>query len=295
MILGVICTLLAVIVAILLLKIRSLHRAAEEITAQAKERMTGETNVGIDISISDRAMRRLAAILDRQLKIMREKQMRYTRGDRELKDAVANISHDLRTPLTAIRGYLDLLKEEEVSGEVREYLDIIEDRTERMRELTEEFFRYSVLRSVSLPKVQEKISLNRLLEEAAAAYYGAFTEAGIVPEIRMPDCQVVRTLNRQTVMRILENIISNGIKYSEGDFQMILREDGKLYFKNKTARLDKVQAGHLFERFYTVEDARKSTGLGLSIAKTLTEAVGGRIQAEYEAGVLSILVEFPAL
>jgi signal transduction histidine kinase len=294
-ILGVICTLLAVIVAILLLKIRSLHRAAEEITAQAKERMTGETNVGIDISISDRAMRRLAAILDRQLKIMREKQMRYTRGDRELKDAVANISHDLRTPLTAIRGYLDLLKEEEVSGEVREYLDIIEDRTERMRELTEEFFRYSVLRSVSLPKVQEKISLNRLLEEAAAAYYGAFTEAGIVPEIRMPDCQVVRTLNRQTVMRILENIISNGIKYSEGDFQMILREDGKLYFKNKTARLDKVQAGHLFERFYTVEDARKSTGLGLSIAKTLTEAVGGRIQAEYEAGVLSILVEFPAL
>lgn len=287
--------MLAVIVAILLLKIRSLHRAAEEITAQAKERMTGETNVGIDISISDRAMRRLAAILDRQLKIMREKQMRYTRGDRELKDAVANISHDLRTPLTAIRGYLDLLKEEEVSGEVREYLDIIEDRTERMRELTEEFFRYSVLRSVSLPKVQEKISLNRLLEEAAAAYYGAFTEAGIVPEIRMPDCQVVRTLNRQTVMRILENIISNGIKYSEGDFQMILREDGKLYFKNKTARLDKVQAGHLFERFYTVEDARKSTGLGLSIAKTLTEAVGGRIQAEYEAGVLSILVEFPAL
>lgn len=286
------CVLLALALAVTAAKLRAVHKAAAEIAAQMEERAGQETNVGIDISTSDKSMRRLAAGLDLQLRQLREKQIQYNQGDQELKTAISNISHDLRTPLTAVCGYLDLLKEEPVSREAREYLKIIEDRTERMRELTEEFFRYSILRSVSLPGELEAISINRILEETAAAYYGAFREAGITPDIRMPDCQVVRRLNRQALSRILENIISNGIKYSQGDFHIVLQEDGRMYFKNRTDRLDKVQAAHLFNRFYTVEDAGKGTGLGLSIAKTLTEAMGGRILAEYRNGILSVQVEF---
>ena len=288
-----VCLLLMLAWAVLAARLGAVHKAGAEIAAQMEERAGQETNVGIDISTSDKSMRRLAAGLDLQLRQLREKQIQYNQGDQELKTAISNISHDLRTPLTAVCGYLDLLKDEPVSAEVREYLNIIEDRTERMRELTEEFFRYSLLRSVRLPEEREEISISRMIEETAVAYYGSFKEAGITPDIRLPERPVTRVLNRQALSRILENIISNGIKYSEGDFHIILQEDGRLYFKNRTARLDKVRVARLFNRFYTVEAAGEGTGLGLSIARPLTEAMGGRIQAKYQEGILCILLEFP--
>ena len=90
-------------------------------------------------------MRRLAAALNRELRLLREQRRRYVAGDRELKEAVANVSHDLRTPLTAICGYLDLLEQEELSPAVGRYVSVIRERAEAMRGLTEELFRYSLL------------------------------------------------------------------------------------------------------------------------------------------------------
>ena len=103
---------------------------------------------------------------------------------------------------------------------------------------------------------------------------------------------VKRKLNKQALSRILSNVVSNAIKYSDGDFSVILEENGNFHFSNKAGKLDEVQVGHLFERFFTVENGRNATGLGLSIAKTLIEEMNGQIEAEYKNGRLHILVKF---
>lgn len=290
--LAALCVLLLVVVFILILKVRSVHRAALELSAEFEKRLDTDTNVGIDISTSDRKMRALAADMDRQLKLLRKEHIRYTCGDHELKTAITNISHDLRTPLTAICGYMDLLSQEETSDTVKEYLFIIGNRVEALKELTEELFRYSVILSVDTYEEREDVSLNNALEECLAAYYAAFKEAGIEPEIQIPERMIWRRLNAQALSRILSNLVGNAIKYSDGDFAVRLCEDGTFFFHNRADGLDEVSVGHLFDRFFTVENGRHSTGLGLAIAKTLTEEMQGQIEAKYQDGALEISLWF---
>ena len=120
--LGFLCAALVVWNGILLIKIAGMRRAADEICAEVDSRLCRDTNVGIDTTISDDKMRRLAAEIDRQMRRLRKEHIRYLQGDRELKEAVTNISHDLRTPLTAICGYMELLEQEEATEKVRVYL-----------------------------------------------------------------------------------------------------------------------------------------------------------------------------
>lgn len=145
MLVGSICIVLICICAALGIKIFLMRKAADEIRCQMKERLTEDTNVGIDISSGDKKMRALAEDLDRQVKYLRKERLRYELGDTELKTAVTNISHDLRTPLTALSGYMQFLDREEVSPEVREALDIMKNRIRAMTKLTEELFQYSVI------------------------------------------------------------------------------------------------------------------------------------------------------
>lgn len=284
--------ILIVVVVILCIKIHFLHRAMEEMEAGFGERIAQDTNTLITISSGDRVARRLAGQLNDQLRLLRQERRRLQSGDRELKEAVTNISHDLRTPLTAICGYLDLLKGEEKSNTAKRYLSMIENRTEAMKMLTEELFHYSVITFEEEQMEYEEVVLNRILEESISAYYGAFKKAGITPEIKMTEKKILRSLDKKTLQRILGNVISNGIKYSGGDFQIELTDYGEIIFTNTAPCLNAVQVGRLFQRFYTVAAARQSTGLGLSIAKNLTEKMGGKITAEYQNGRLCIKILF---
>ena len=284
--------ILIVVVVILCIKIHFLHRAMEEMEAGFGERIAQDTNTLITISSGDRVARRLAGQLNDQLRLLRQERRRLQSGDRELKEAVTNISHDLRTPLTAICGYLDLLKGEEKSNTAKRYLSMIENRTEAMKMLTEELFHYSDITLKEEQMEYEEVVLNRVLEESISAYYGAFKKAGITPEIKMTEKKILRSLDKKTLQRILGNVISNGIKYSGGDFQIELTDYGEINFTNTAPCLNAVQVGRLFQRFYTVAAARQSTGLGLSIAKNLTEKMGGKITAEYQNGRLCIKILF---
>ena len=137
------------------------------------------------------------------------------------------------------------------------------------------------------------VILNRLLEESISAYYAILKQNHISPRISLPDTKVSRMLNRSACSRIFGNLISNAIKYSDGDLEITLRESGEIIFSNHASHLDEVQAGRLFDRFYTVETASAdSTGLGLSIARALTEQMGGKIDAAYKNGILYVRVIF---
>lgn len=285
--------ILFIVILFLLLKIHLLHKAADEIAEELDEKLHTDTNTLITVSTRDRHMRSFAARLNAQLRLLRAERRRFQSGDLELKEAVTNISHDLRTPLTAICGYLDLLEREEKSEAAERYLRMIENRTEMLRQLTEELFRYSVITSSAEELSLESLSLNSVLEESLSAYYAALKKTGITPEIRMPEESVRRTLDRGHLSRIFGNILSNAIKYSDGDLSVTLCDTGEITFSNYAHSLTPVTAGRLFDRFFTVETGRSSTGLGLSIAKLLTEQMGGTITASYEDGRLIIALYFP--
>lgn len=281
----------AVIIIVLLVKLRLLRKSAREIENTLDDRLITDTNALIDISSGDRYMRSLANAINIQLRKLRKERHRFQQGDLELKEAVTNISHDLRTPLTAICGYLDLLEKEDKSEKVEKYLDQIADRAEALKQLTEELFRYSVVASTNNYS-KEKTDLRHKLEEAVVSFYGAMKQKGITPEISIPETRIERFLDPSAVNRIFSNIISNAVKYSDGDFSVTMESDGKIIFANTAKGLSAVDAGKLFNRFYTVETGRRSTGLGLSIAKLLTERMGGTIRSEYKDSRLYIIVHF---
>ncbi len=289
----VLCAVLCIACIVLSIKIILLHRAVDEVCAEMKEKLDTDTNTLISVSGTDRHIRRLAAELNIQLRRLRREHRRFQNGDRELKEAITNISHDLRTPLTAICGYLDLLEDEEKSKEATRYLSLIGNRTQALKQLTEELFRYSVITS-TLEDIQlEAVSLNGILEESVAAYYAVLKERGIVPSIKIPEKRVLRQLNHAALSRVFSNILNNALKYSDGDLDIALSEEGEIIFTNTASGLDEVQVGKLFHRFYTVEAARNATGLGLSISRSLVEQMHGTITARYKENKLSVHVLFP--
>ena len=289
----ILCTVLAIIVVILSTKIILMRKATEEICTEFSEKLKSDTNTLISISTSDKAMSRLANDINVQLRELRKLRHRFVQGDKELKSAVTNISHDLRTPLTAINGYLDLLDNVEKSETAGRYIKIIKNRTEVLKQLTEELFRYSVITSPEYDNTTELVAVNGVLEESIIDFYAALQERKITPNISMTENKVMRKLNRAALSRIFSNLINNVIKYSDGDLDITLTDTGEITFSNMASELSEVQVERLFDRFYTVENARKSTGLGLSIARILIEQMNGTITAQYENGKLSICIQLP--
>lgn len=290
--LWVVIGILVFIMGILVVKIYLLQKAAREIKEGFADRLITDTNTLIDISSHDKYMRELANTINIQLRKLRADRHRFQQGDMELKNAVSNISHDLRTPLTAICGYLDLLEQEEKSTTVERYIEVIRNRTEILKQLIEELFRYSVIITTEDDITKEAVEINRVLEESIAAFYVALNERKIIPSIKMPESKVICYLDGSALARVFSNLLNNAIKYSDGDLDIILSETGEIIFSNTASGLNEVQVGKLFDRFYTVEAARKSTGLGLAIAKTLVEQMNGTISAKYENNRLSICILF---
>ena len=279
---------LVAVIMMLCVKIYFMHKAIDEIDEAFADRLTADTNTLIGISSNDKFLKRLAQNLNLQLRRLCVQRHRYLQGDQELKDAITNISHDLRTPLTAIYGYLDLLSGEEKSPDAQRYIRIIRNRADMLKQLTDELFDYSVMIVDGEGMKREPVNVNHILEEGVAAFYTQLCEKGIVPSILIPEEKVIRCLDSDALARVFANLLNNAVKYSKGDLEITLSEKGEITFVNTAPDLDEVQVGRLFDRFYTVEAADHSTGLGLSIARTLVERMGGKIDAGYENGRLKV-------
>ena len=287
------CVVLLMIALASFARLRLLQNSLDDIGRQLGERLSSDTNNPIFLSSRDPHALKLAAELNVQLKELRRQRQQYENGDRELKEAVTNVSHDLRTPLTAICGYLELLGKGDKTPDQARYLALIADRAEAMRQLTEELLRYSVAAGGEEEPALEPVDLNAAVEEAVASFYGALVEGGVTPRVSLPEERVVRNLDRAALSRVLGNLLNNALNYSGGDLSVVLEPDGSITLSNAAPELDEVQVGRLFDRFYTVESARRSTGLGLSIARSLTERMGGTIAARYEEGRLAVALFFP--
>lgn len=282
---------LLVIIFALLLKIFYMRKAIKEIKRGFSEKLYTDTNTPIMLSSYDKLVSSLANDINVELKELQKQKHRYIQGDKELKNAITNISHDLRTPLTTICGYLSLLDKEEKSEHIARQLSIIKNRTFALKQLVEELFRYTTIISDTENSVYTETVINNVLEDCISSYYAIFKEKCITPNINLCEQKIVRSVDKTALLRIFNNVIDNAIKYSEGDLTISLFENGKIVFSNHTSDLNEIQIGKLFDRFYTVNTARKSTGLGLSIAKALIEKMDGNISADYSNNVLSIIIK----
>lgn len=286
----VVIVILFIILLFAIMKIYIMKKSMKEIAVSFSNILQSDTNTLIAITTKDKDIKKLANEINRELKKLRKQQLQYQNGNQELKRIITNISHDMRTPLTAIRGYIELLRENKEEQE--KYLKIIDRKTNELTVLTEQLFDFSKTMDMETKIEKEECCLNELLEEALANDYTIFKENNIEPKVEICAEKVYRNLDKHTIIRIFENILSNAGKYSNGDFKVVLDKEGKITFSNKATSLDATTVQKIFDRYFTVENAKKSTGLGLSIAKQLVELNGGNISAKFINQYLIIQIDF---
>lgn len=287
--------LLLVVILICLylsLKLVIIKSELRNIEAKLTKIINSDTNNLLTISSGDKDLVRLVKKLNKNLSHLRKLELEYSNGNTDLKESITNISHDLRTPLTAIRGYLDLINIENLTSKEQEYLRYIEYKVNDLTNLTEQLFDFTKSLDTYNTANKKDVCLNIILENAIGSYYTIFKTNNIEPNISITSNKIYRYLDESMLIRILENIISNAIKYSDGDFNLTLDEAGLISISNKTSSLDKTSVKKIFNRYFTVENARKKGGVGLSIAKQLVELNGGTIKAKYFRGYLIIEIIF---
>lgn len=282
-----------IVIVVLIMKIVAMRLSLKELREDYEERARLRTNTLLTVSSRDKEVRALASTLNDTLVKLRDSYNKYENGDQEIRSAITNISHDLRTPLTAISGYLELAERQEKSPEMEKYLDIIKGRTEHMKKLTEELFEYSIITGGEITEEKQDVNVGKMLEDCIMNYYPALKARGIDPVIDITEEKIVRNLYPTYVERIMNNLFSNALKYSDGDLEISLSDGGNLRFANSAPNLSSVDVNKLFDRFFTVENARSSsTGLGLSIVKIFAERMNCSVKADYVDGKIAIEVGF---
>lgn len=282
----------SIIIIALIIKIFVMKNAIKEIEEKFDFIIESDTNNLITISTNDIDLKQLAKKINQNLKKIRELEIQYNQGNEELKRSITNISHDLRTPLTAIRGYLDLIEHKNLTEKQENYLLFIDEKVKILTDLTEQLFNFSKSLDSYQDIKKQNVVLNSVLEETICASYDLFMQHNINPKIYITKEKIIKQIDESMLKRIFENIISNEIKYSDEFLEIKLNKSGKIIFRNKTKNLDKTSVEKIFDRYYTVENAKKSTGIGLSIAKQLVELNNGTISANYDDGYLIIEIYF---
>ena len=290
MIILLICILVLIII-FLIIRDMKIQCSLKDITKQLEKKMSG-TNILITTNTNNKEVNEFVHTLNKDLKKLRKLELQYKNGNQELEKIVTNISHDIRTPLTAIKGYLSLLEKEKLSSKERDYLQIIKEKTENIILLTEQLFDYSKCLDTKENLKKERVCMNDILENVIVSYYALLKEKNIIPKIEISKQKIYRNIDATMLMRIFENILSNAIKYTEKDLKISLLDNGEILFVNQTSSLDKISVQKIFDRYYTVENGSKNSGVGLSIAKQLVELNDGFIKATYKNKNLIIKINF---
>lgn len=291
MIAGLGALLVAAIIKIILNK-----RNLRALTKEFKMLITEEGNGELHVSSPSSDVEKFLEVFNLYMEKTKRNQRLVRKKEQALKEEIANISHDLRTPLTSMKGYVRLLKEDDiVVEERRNYLAVIERKTEQLQYLVEQLYEYTSLKGKSQDMQMERIELYGFFSNQILNYYHDFEKRGI--QVSLSEEQQYDVLaDRQVLERIFGNLIGNVLKYGREWFQIEFEHKDQgisVVLKNPAGNLNEEEIQHLFERFYMQEASRtKGSGLGLTIAKMLMESMGGEMMAELEEGYLKMTLEF---
>lgn len=280
---------LSIVVFILLGYILFIKKEIKNIYTQLNDYNNMKTRKKIDVNLIDKDIEKLATSINNHIDIHIRSAINQRNSEDELKRSIANISHDIRTPLTSILGYIQMSKNDNISQEQKEeYINIAESRSKSLRKILENFFSLSIIQSPEYVIKMDSVNINNILYQVISSSYDKFIKYNIEPTIDIKEENIMVIGNKVEINRIIDNLISNLIKYSKGKEVIELKQKDKkciLTISNKTRDLKQEDINLFFNRFYKHDLSRnssESSGLGLSITKSLIEKMNGDIKVKLE-------------
>lgn len=281
-IIGLSLTILIVLLIIFILKTKEINRLTLELKKLNREGKIEK----LRLSLPNKNIENLIVEINTLIDDKRKMENIYKEKDMELREAIANMSHDLRTPLTSIMGYVYLLNDDKLNKEERkEYLKIIEKRSLVLNDLITNFYGLSRIQADQYEIKFEPVNLELVLGEIIAAFYETLDYKFGEPEINIEEGLGPVLGDKQALNRIFTNLIENIIKHGEGEVKISLKKKNKyivMEFSNKAEELESKDVNRIFEKFFTKDRMRtgQNTGLGLAIVKLLVEKQGQKIEAK---------------
>ncbi|HBT94920.1 MAG TPA: sensor histidine kinase [Coriobacteriia bacterium] len=300
---GLFCIALAVAiffaVRYLLLRraLKTVERDLAEITRQLDE------NRIVRLPHPNRELEALLKTINVALAEVRRSAVDFSHREAKLKAQIEHISHDLRTPLTGILGYLSLIDADGLKAEDRQSLEIVKRKALSLQGLITEFYRLSILDAQTQPHERQEVDLGRLTRESAAQHYRLLEQDGLTVSVEVPDSPIPVFVNREATERIIENLLQNAARYARSFLSIAVATHGDkatLTFTNDVETpISDDQLEQLFEPFTMLDEARlqEGSGLGLTVARSLAENMGGSLTAESShktgAHTVSFKLELP--
>ncbi|WP_206154916.1 sensor histidine kinase [Clostridium muellerianum] len=270
----------------------------KSITNQITDINKNKVDKKITIGLLNKKIETLAEKINEIIQVKKQSEADRVKLENDLRQTIANMSHDLRTPLTSIIGYIQFLKLDNTSEEEKkEYLSIAEKRAKALESLLNDFYELSLIESLDYELNLEKLNINKILQEAVLGKYTDFINRDIRPKIEMPKENIYVIAEEKSLQRVIENLLSNSVKYAKDNVEVYLRVEkgvAVLEVKNTVVELTLNDVKSIFDRFYMADKTRsgKGTGLGLAIVKGLIHKMNGSITADVNEDVLSICCRF---
>lgn len=295
---AVLAVLFGLIALGLAVRVYTAERAIRDAARQLREAGATGSTAKLRLSAPNSSAEELIAAINGLLELRTADEANFRRREAALRRQIANASHDLRTPLTSILGYLQLLEGDTLGAEERrEYLGIVESRAKALQELITSFYDLSRLDGGEYPLVREKIDLGAILSELAAAFYNDLTDSGLTVEVDLAEPLPLVWGDSSAALRIFTNLIRNALDHGRGILSVRAYRDGNevvTAFQNGAGNLTAEAAGHVFDRSFTSDRNRtgQNAGLGLAIVKALAEQMGGRAEAVLHDGLFTLAVRW---
>ncbi|MGE7930209.1 sensor histidine kinase [Lysinibacillus xylanilyticus] len=286
--------IVAVVVIVgLLFYIFYIQRQIRLMNIQLSQRLHEQYTQPISVELLNKEVNQLVANINRILIESQKSKSYIKREEKYYKEMISNISHDFRTPLTAIKGYQQMLLKEPLTEKQLAKLEIAQKHVGRLEQLLETFFEYSYLQSNEDKPKKDRINISNIVFEEIAGAFTQFEQKGIA--VNLPNFEpLIINSDEEMLLRIVQNLVRNSIMHAQGDVTIKLWLEGEhayICFQNPIDENIQLNPNQLFDRFYTTDNSRrKNTGLGLSIVKLLAEKLGGNATAKIENGMIEILV-----
>lgn len=293
-ILTVILTVSGAVLIAVLVKIRAQLR---DINEQLDFLCEKDTNMLLltDTNMAD--IGRLKERINRFLEQWHRQREAAAKKEQMISDTYTNLSHDIRTPLTSLDGYFQLLKDETDKSAQEHYIDIIQERITSLKDMLEELFMFTKLKNDSFKLELSNCCVSRLLKQTVFSYYEEWKKQGIEPSLDICEDTIFITANAQALRHVLQNVIKNALVHGQNSICIQMKQKNKMVHilvSNDVKNPDDIDVDKVFERFYKADEARSisSSGLGLSIAKELVERMGGSIEARLEGKRFVVEIQF---
>ena len=282
---------LAVLVIVLSLKLAIVRHDIIEFDSELKNTREESYNRMITLTLNDKSTERLAATINENISYQKELKLKEERSRKSLESSVSDIAHDLRTPLTVVKGNLQMLEKEDLSDAGTRYLDAALRKTDSLKDMVDTFFELSVLESDDVTVNLSKLDIVSFLAGFVVDNEAVIRGNNLTPIINLPEKSVFVKADKDMMNRVFSNLLNNILKYARDTFTLnVIESEGKceIILSNPIANDDAIDTEHIFDRAYRADKARAtgSAGLGLYIVKLLVNKQGGSITADVDDNIL---------